>query len=232
LYRTGDLVRWRADGELEFLGRADHQVKVRGHRIELGEVEAALVGLPGVEAAVVVARPAGSDRAGGQRLVGFVVGRDGVCPPVGVLRAGLRRVLPDYMVPSVLVGLERLPLTSSGKVDRRALPAVPVDAGAGGDGGPGPRDELERLVAEAWAELLGLAAGRVGVHAEFFELGGHSLLAARVASRVGAAVGVRVPVGLVFAHPTVAEFAAAVRSLAGGEASAPPIRPQPRVRYR
>jgi amino acid adenylation domain-containing protein len=168
LYRTGDRVRWTAEGTLEFAGRVDAQVKVRGFRIEPGEVEAALRRVDGVADCAVVVR---ADAAGERRLVAYVVGR----APTGELRAALRGSLPDYMVPAAFVALERLPATPNGKVDRAALPAP---AFAGGALSPPPRNAMEERVAQVWREVLG--AARIGVHDSFFDLGGTSLLLVRV----------------------------------------------------
>ena len=203
MYRTGDLVRWRSDGELEFLGRIDHQVKIRGFRIELGEVEVALQAHGSVSQAVVVAR---EDVAGDKRLVGYVVGADGDAPDTSELRSHLKRLLPDYMVPSAFVVLEALPLTVNGKVDRKALPAP--------EGRPAeleyvaPRTPVEEMLAQIWAEVLGVE--RVGIHDNFFELGGHSLMAIRVVSRLRDAFSVELPVRQVFEHATLFTQAQAI----------------------
>jgi amino acid adenylation domain-containing protein len=202
LYRTGDLGRWLADGTIEFLGRVDTQVKVRGYRIEPGEIEARLLAREGVSEAVVVAH---EDEAGNRRLVAYVVG--GV--EAGVLREHLRRELPEYMVPAVFVPLERLPLTPSGKLDRRALPAP--EHAAGTDGYVAPRTPVEEVLAEIWAEMLRLE--RVGVEESFFELGGHSLLVTRVVSRVREVFGVELPLRALFEGPTVAELAVRVEEM-------------------
>ncbi|MFD7136488.1 amino acid adenylation domain-containing protein [Streptomyces sp. NPDC059894] len=211
VYRTGDRVRWLPDGQLEFLGRLDDQVKVRGHRIEPGEIEAALLARADVAAATVVVR---EDVPGDKRLVAYVVAAQGGDLPAERLRAGLRRELPDYMVPAAFVALERLPLTPNGKVDRRALPA-PQPREAGGDA-VAPRTPAERAVAAAWSEVLGAEVTDVGDN--FFELGGHSLLATQVTSRLRDALGVEVPVRALFASPTVAALAAAVEELDTGAA--------------
>src|SRR5499433_276515 len=177
MYRSGDLARWRGDGVLEFVGRADHQVKVRGFRIEPGEIEAALVGHAGVTQAVVVAR---LDRAGGQQLVGYVV----LAADAAALRSHVGARLPDYMVPSAIVVLDRLPLTANGKLDRGALPAPQV-RGLVSRMARSPREEL---LCALFAEVLGLE--RVGIDDDFFALGGHSLLATRVISRVRSSLDV------------------------------------------
>jgi amino acid adenylation domain-containing protein len=226
LYRTGDLARWLATGALEHLGRIDHQVKVRGFRIELEEIEAALLALPGVREAVVVAReePAGSDRpdrsTGGRRLVAYWVGD----ASTEAMRRHLGGRLPAYMVPSAFVPLAAFPLTPNGKVDRKALPA-PVGAG---EGFVAPRSAVEEVLAGIWAEVLGV--GRVGLHDNFFDRGGHSLLATRVVSRLRSVFGVELPLRVLFERPTVETLAAAVEEArkGGGSAAAPPLVPVPR----
>jgi amino acid adenylation domain-containing protein len=201
LYRTGDRVRWSEEGALEFLGRADQQVKVRGFRVEPGEIEAALLAHPGVRAAAVVAR---EDGPGERRLVGYVVAADGAAPEDAELRDWLRARLPEHMVPAALVPLESLPLTPNGKLDRRALPAP--ELGAGPASVP-PRDDVEAVVAAIWSEVLEVPA--VGALDSFFDLGGHSLLATQVISRVREALQVEVPLRVLFEEPTVAALAAA-----------------------
>ncbi len=213
LYRTGDLARWRSDGEIDFLGRADHQVKVRGFRIELGEIEAALARHPGVREAVAAARDEGES---GRRLVAYVVPRDGGALPE--LRDFLRRTLPEFMVPSIFVRMAALPLSPNGKVDRKALPAPGPAAKA--PAAEGPRTPLEELLAGIFAEVLGVE--RVGLHDDFFDLGGHSLLATRMASRMSRLLGVEPPLSAFFQAPTVAGLAARL----GEEAPAgPPLQP-------
>ncbi|MEV8631251.1 amino acid adenylation domain-containing protein, partial [Streptosporangium sp. NPDC051023] len=197
MYRTGDLARWRPDGVLEFVGRADDQVKVRGFRVELGEVETALRNVPGVvDTAVTV----GTDTSGGHRLVGYLVGE----AETEAVRAAVAAVLPEYMVPSVFVILEALPLTPNGKLDRRALPAPVFEREVGGRG---PRTPREEILCGLFAEVLGVA--RVGIDDGFFDLGGHSLLATRLISRIRSSLGVELSVRELFQSPTVAGIAAA-----------------------
>ncbi len=218
LYRTGDLARHRADGEVEFLGRVDEQVKVRGYRVEPGEVEAALGQLPGIRQATVTAR---QDGDGGRSLVAFLVA-DG--PPLAVaeLRARLLERLPEFMVPAALVFVEAIPLTPSGKVDRRALPVVALGREALGTELVPPRTPLERVVAEIYQEVLGVE--RVGALDDFFLLGGHSLKAIQVATRARRAIEAEVSLRLVFEHPTVEGLARALGGLVGGGlAVLPPI---------
>ncbi|TQM30377.1 non-ribosomal peptide synthase/polyketide synthase [Nocardia bhagyanarayanae] len=204
MYRSGDIVRWRADGELEYLERADFQVKIGGFRIELGEVETALRRLPEVRAAVAVAK---TDERAGARLVAYVVLGDGHAESAAELRATLATRLPTYMVPAAIVVLDTLPLNANGKVDRARLPEPVFAEGAF----IAPATDLERLVAATFAEVIDGAhdpgADRVGADTDFFALGGNSLLATRLSARLGAELGVRVPVAAVFEEPTVAGLA-------------------------
>ncbi|HST57241.1 MAG TPA: amino acid adenylation domain-containing protein, partial [Longimicrobium sp.] len=219
LYRTGDQGRWLADGTIEFLGRADTQVKVRGYRVELGEIEARLRAREGVSEAVVVAH---QDGAGNRRLVAYVVGD----AEAAVLREHLRRELPDYMVPAVFVPLERLPLTQSGKLDRKALPAPELASAE--ERYVAPRTPAEEVLAEIWAETLRLE--RVGAEDNFFELGGHSLLATRVVSQVREAFGVELPLRALFEGPTVAELAGRMEEMRRAELPVlPPVVPVDRT---
>jgi acyl-coenzyme A synthetase/AMP-(fatty) acid ligase len=181
LYRTGDLVRRLPDGRLEFLGRRDNQVKIRGHRIEPGEIEAAIAGHAAVAEDAVIARALREDDAGaGDQLVAYVVPRAGQRVTGALLQDFLRPQLPEYMLPAHTVTLEALPLTPNGKLDCRALPAP--DPREDDAGYMAPRGTLEEALAALWAETLGLS--RVGVHSDFFALGGHSLLGTRLIARV------------------------------------------------
>ncbi|MBB4846262.1 amino acid adenylation domain-containing protein, partial [Paucibacter oligotrophus] len=201
LYRTGDLVRWNAEGQLEYLGRLDHQVKIRGLRIELGEIEAQMLAQPEVREAVVVAR----DGPGGARLVGYVSAVAGQAIEAGELRERLGRQLPDYMVPSAVVVLDALPLNANGKVDRKALPEPGLE---GTREYEAPQGEVEKALAKIWAEVLGVE--RVGRHDNFFELGGHSLLALQVVARVQALLRSDLAIGRVFTHPTLTSMASLI----------------------
>ncbi len=214
LYRTGDLGRFFADGEVQYLGRMDNQVQVRGFRVELGEIDAALAALAPIRRAVTVERP-GPD--GDRRLVAYAVPESGPLPALAELRRDLERTLPTYMLPSSVVALEALPLTANGKVDRRALPD-PKWPGAAPGKATRPHRQTEELVIEAWRSVLGVEA--IAPEDDFFALGGHSLLAIRVVSRVRRALGVELPLHILFDHPTVAALAREVeRVLAGTDGS-------------
>jgi acyl carrier protein len=212
LYRTGDRARWRADGQLEFVGRVDSQVKVRGHRIEPGEIEAALIGLSGVREAAVIAREWGGLRE--KRLVAYLVWDDGPHPSIGELRNQLRERLPEYMVPSAFVELDRLPLTPNGKIDRRALPAPET---AGGMAYEAARTPVEEVLCDIWSEVLGVE--RIGVHDNFFDLGGHSLLATVVAARIRERFGIEFQMRGLFESPSISTLAVLVEKNLIGQAT-------------
>ncbi|HVQ32095.1 MAG TPA: amino acid adenylation domain-containing protein, partial [Vicinamibacteria bacterium] len=212
LYRTGDLVRRLSDGRLEYLGRQDDQAKIRGFRVELGEIETALTQHPFVEAATVVAR---DDSSGQKRLFAYFVARADRAPSATELRAFLGERLPAYMVPSGFSRLDALPLTPNGKVDRRALPAIaPARSGLGAL--VPARTPIEAELVAVWRDVLRVP--ELGVHDSFFELGGHSILATQMVSRVRDSLGVELPVRRVFETPTVAGLA---EWLTLGEGSSP-----------
>jgi amino acid adenylation domain-containing protein len=218
LYRTGDLARWTDDGRMEFLGRADDQVKIGGFRIELGEIEAALAAVPGVTAAVVTVAGRAADESGptGGRLVAcYVADRD---MPHEALRAHLRARLPAYMVPAAFVRLDALPLTANGKVDRAHLP-LPDASGTTAD--ERSLSPTEQRVVEVWREVLGV--DRVGVDDDFFAVGGHSLAAMRVLSRIRDAFDVDLPLDAMFVDPTPARVAAAIAREAAASAATPAV---------
>ncbi|MFJ4816067.1 amino acid adenylation domain-containing protein [Streptomyces sp. NPDC088801] len=207
MYRSGDLVRRQPDGTLEFLGRADDQVKLRGFRIELGEVESVLTRHPRIAAAAVVVR---EDRPGDRRLVAYVAPlAGGSSPEAGELRRHVCATLPDYMVPAAFISLDVLPLTINGKLDRRALPAPTYD---GVLTGAAPRDVRETILCQAFADILGLP--EVGIHDSFFELGGHSLLATRLVNKVRSLLEAEVTIQALFESPTVAGLAERLRDRA------------------
>ncbi|RPI94873.1 MAG: amino acid adenylation domain-containing protein, partial [Chloroflexi bacterium] len=203
MYKTGDLARWLPDGNIKFLGRSDYQVKIRGFRIELGEIEATLAALPEVHEAVALAR---EDTPGDKRLVAYVVPQPEQAIMVAELRSALQASLPDYMLPSAFVFLEQLPLTPSGKVDRKALPAP--DTTRSEVGYVGPRTQTEEILARIWAEVLKL--DKVGIHDNFFELGGHSLLAVHLMTRVQQTFQRQIPLSRLFQSSTLAQFAALI----------------------
>jgi amino acid adenylation domain-containing protein len=202
LYRTGDLVRWRADGNLEFVGRVDHQVKIRGFRIELGEIEALLLQDPAVREAVVVAR---EDTPGNKRLIAYLVPEPHTTIALNALREALAAQLPAYMHPAVFITLDALPLTSNGKVNLRALPAPAEVEPLHNEELVLPRTPIEAQLAAIWAEQLDLK--QVGITQNFFDLGGHSLLGIRVLWQVEERLQVELPFSTLFEAPTIAELA-------------------------
>ncbi|MGH7439635.1 MAG: amino acid adenylation domain-containing protein, partial [Polyangiaceae bacterium] len=207
MYRTGDLARYRADGVLEYLGRIDNQVKIRGYRIELGEIEATLAKQLGVRDCAVIVRDDGA--IPGKQLVGYVVPTRGSSPSSDELRRGLAESLPEYMVPPHIVLLDALPLTSNGKLDRRALPAPSSAPDRGSRTRLAARTPDEKRLVEIWTEILGIDG--VGVKDDFFELGGQSLQAVTVMSRIQEAFGVALPAQAFFEAPTIAQFARLLR---------------------
>jgi amino acid adenylation domain-containing protein len=214
LYRTGDLCRWLPDGNLQFLGRTDHQIRVRGYRVELGEIETVLAQHPSVKRAVVLSR---EDVPGDRRLVGYVVLHPDAEEAAAELRSHLQSRLPDYMVPATFVTLPSLPLSSSGKVDRKLLPAPqgarPDLAAAYSE----PRTPVEAELARMWSAVL--QVDRVGIHDDFFHLGGHSLLATSILSRIRQAFQVEIPLRQIFESPTIYEMARAIAAARPGLAA-------------
>ncbi len=206
LYRTGDLARYLPDGTIEFLGRRDHQVKIRGFRIELGEIEATLSSHPLVQQSIAVVRDEGT---GDGRLVAYVVAAQEPAPSVDELRRWVSERLPHYMVPATFVMLDSVPLTPTGKIDRRALPAPESVAASDQEFVP-PRTSIEEVVAGIWMEVLQVA--QVSIHDNFFEIGGHSLLATQVISRLRSIFQIEFPVRRLFEHPRLSELAAAVET--------------------
>ncbi|MGH8769835.1 MAG: non-ribosomal peptide synthetase [Burkholderiales bacterium] len=203
LYKTGDLARYLPDGNIEFLGRTDHQIKIRGFRIELGEIEAVLNQHPYVKACAVLSC---DDTPGDKRLMAYIVPDENAPPASADLRDFLRRKLPDYMLPSAFIVLDQLPVTPSGKLDRRALPAP--DYSGSEQAYVAPRTPTEKTLAAIWAEVLKL--DKVGIHDSFFELGGHSLLATQVISRVKKTLDADIQLRALFESPTVAGLSALI----------------------
>jgi len=206
LYRTGDRVRYRADGNLEILGRFDQQVKLRGFRIELGEITQVLVRHPQVKEAVVILR---EDRPGDKRLVGYVVSHSGDAPEVGHLKAHLKAKLPDYMVPSQFVFLEAMPYLANGKVNRHALPAPERVEALQNEEMVAPRDPIEEHLLAIWQKLLNRR--NIGIRENFFDLGGHSLLLTRLIGQIQKKFGKRLSIATMFDSPTIEDQAAVLR---------------------
>jgi amino acid adenylation domain-containing protein len=228
LYKTGDRARFRPDGNIEFIGRIDNQVKIRGYRVELGEIEATLNQHPAVKDSVLVARARGSLTE--DTLVAYVVPKQQAAPSISELRDYLKEKLPEYMIPSVFVMLDSLPLTPSGKIDRSALPAADGTRPNLAHEFVGPRTEIEDLVAQVWREVLKL--DRIGVHDNFFELGGHSLLATRVVARLRNNFSIDLALRKLFELPTVVALAEHIDGLLHNQSgtTAMGIVPAPRDR--
>ncbi len=205
IYRTGDLVRWLPDGNLEFIGRSDAQLKIRGYRVEPGEVESVLASHPAVEAAFVTVH---SDSSAGKQLTAYIVARNKIGAAPEKLRQFLEARLPAYLIPAHFVCLERLPLTPNGKVDRAALPEPDFDRNGTQKELVMPGSPTEKLVAKVWSEVLGNP--RIGIHEDFFRLGGHSLLATQVISRLSESCQFELPLQAIFECPTIAQLASAI----------------------
>jgi acyl-coenzyme A synthetase/AMP-(fatty) acid ligase/acyl carrier protein len=210
LYKTGDLARWLPDGQVDFLGRLDHQIKLRGQRIELGEIEAVLRRHPAVTEVVVVAR---EDPRGDQRLVAYITPSSHASSGlVETLRSELRKTLPEYMVPAHFVSVAAIPLTPSGKADKKSLPAPDWEAVPTATEYVAPRTSTESRIAAIWADALGIAAP--GIHDDFFDLGGHSLAAAQVVNTLRSSFQVDVAMRHLFERPTIAGLAEIIDFLA------------------
>jgi amino acid adenylation domain-containing protein len=207
LYRTGDLARHLPDGKIEFLGRVDNQEKIRGYRIELGEIESSLLRNESVKEAAVIAI---EDAEGDKKLVAYIVPEREQSPLASELRLSLQQSLPDYMLPSSYMILQKLPLTPNGKLDRQSLPKPDQGRPDLPTNFQGPRNPIEELVAEVWATILRIK--EIGIEDNFFDLGGHSLLATQVISRLTNVVGVNLPLRELFEHPTVAELAGIIKT--------------------
>jgi amino acid adenylation domain-containing protein len=222
MYKTGDLARYRTDGKLEYLGRADDQVKVHGYRIELGEIEATLAAQPKVQSCAVMAR---EDEPGNKQLVAYLVAREGGVPSLDDLQAFLKARLPEHMMPAHFVYLDSLPLTPNGKVDRKVLPPPPRESSAAGKGGA-PRTATATAVAAIWGELLRVDG--IGIDDDFFDLGGRSMTAAALVARLRMTFGVEVGLASLFERPTIAGLSEVVdmlvltsRGASSGAGSAP-----------
>jgi len=217
LYRTGDLVRYLPDGNIEILGRMDHQVKIRGHRVELGEIEALLNEHPAVRESVVIARESAT---GDKRLVAYVVPRDAQMPARHQLRQYTQERMPDYMVPAEVVLMTAFPQTPNQKIDRKALPVPEAGAQESESGSEAPATVVEEAMARLWCELLGVQ--RISRGDNFFEMGGHSLLAMQLVNCVRDRFGVDLPLKSLFERPTIAGLAETIDALSwSAKAKAP-----------
>lgn len=229
LYKTGDLVRYLPDGNLEFLGRIDHQVKIHGYRIELGEIEVVLMQHSGVQQAVVIAR---EDVLNDKRLVAYIIPHQEQTVGVSDLRSHIMKQLPTYMVPSAFVLLETLPLTPNGKVDRRALPVPEYNPQRLVSSFAMPQTPLQEMVAASWTQVLGIT--QISIHENFFTLGGHSLLAMQVLSHLRRVLQVELPLHRFFAAPTIAELSGIIEQVKASKAQMHLSAPSPlsREKYR
>ncbi|MER6098506.1 amino acid adenylation domain-containing protein [Streptomyces sp. NPDC001728] len=236
LYRTGDLAYWDSEGRLHYAGRTDAQVKVRGFRVEPTEIETVLTGHPGISRAAVLTHP---DRHGAPQLVAYVTveptgagtgtgsGTDGPAPGPQEVRAWSRTLLPEHMVPAVVVVMDRLPLTANGKIDKRALPAPALDTAVTADGGRAPRTPVEEILCGLFAEVLDVPRS-LTADDNFFDLGGHSLLAARLTGRIATTLDARLTIRDVFQHPTPAALASRLADR-GGRPALPPLTAEQRI---
>jgi tyrocidine synthetase-3 len=219
LYKSGDLARLSADGEMEYLGRIDHQVKIRGFRVEVGEIESRLMCHDSVKEAVVVAA---SDRSGDKYLCAYFVPHSPHSPHSTILREYLAKTLPQYMIPSYFVPLEKIPLTSNGKINRKALPGPEVKAGEPGTY-TAPGNRVEATLVKVWADVLGTDSRHIGINDNFFDLGGHSLKATVLAAKIHKALNIKVPLVEIFKSPTVRGLSSFIKG--AGENQFIPIEP-------
>ena len=210
MYRTGDLCLWRRDGLIEYTGRADDQIKIRGFRIELGEIENHVAKVRGVARCVALMR---QDNRAGKSLIAYVLPEHGQSIDVGTLRTELHKQLPSYMIPSLFVPVESIPLTQNGKVDKRSLLALAASASSREEGSVGPRSDIEDRVVEIWQDVFGKES--IGVHDNFFDLGGHSLMAVRMFSQIDKRFGIKPPLALLFQHGTVAQLSKCLEGYLG-----------------
>ena len=216
MYRTGDLAHWRHDGVLEFIGRIDSQLKIRGHRVEPGEIENALMSLPEIKEAVVIGHP--TNLRGGLKLVAFIVSINDETLDTDALRQKIRDNLPEYMIPNYLIQIDRLPLLSNGKINRAELPKPTIDLT---HTYVAPRDAIEQKLVNIWEKLLGI--DQVGIYDNFFELGGDSLVAAEFMARFPKNFGLELPFGILFNSATIAELADQIRKKDSNESYADPL---------
>jgi acetyltransferase-like isoleucine patch superfamily enzyme/acyl carrier protein len=207
LYRSGDLARRLETGELEYIGRMDQQVQIRGFRVEMGEIENVLDGNPNIRKSIVLAR---EDTPEENRLVAYLVAEGEERPTVNELRGALREKLPDYMVPSAFVFMDKFPLTANGKIDKKALPKPDTDRPDLQDVFVAPRTETEKTLARIWSEVLGIE--KIGIHDDFFDLGGHSLSTLSVTSLINAHYGCNLPPAALFEHKSIASVSALLNS--------------------
>ena len=226
MYPTGDLCRHFPDGNIEFIGRVDHQIKIRGYRIELGEIESVLCGHPALSGSAVVVQ---HDDAAEKRLAAFIVSKAGLNLSVDILRAWLRAQLPDYMIPDRFIVLETLPLTTNGKLDRKALESMHGIELPSGVPYTAPRTPLEQELAVIWTNLL--KRERVGIHDNFFSLGGHSLSAVVLCSRIASVLHIEVPLRWIFEHSTVQQLARKLETMETCPQSGVPLEKTARQRF-
>jgi fengycin family lipopeptide synthetase D len=213
IYKTGDLARWLADGNIEFLGRIDHQVKVRGYRIELGEIENQLLKHDEIKEAIVIIKDGMEERveqeAGGEGkyLCAYMVSEKKL--DISTLREELSLHLPDYMIPSYFMQIDKIPLTANGKIDKKVLPAPEVKPGKDHTA---PRNQLERQLVQLWSMVLGIEPGVIGIDSNFFQLGGHSLKASILMKKIHETFDVKISLAEIFKTPTIKGIASLINA--------------------